>query len=78
MTLDDLLQQWSEARRLTDAQAEFIRASVVRSAASESESGSNFDFMWFWSLMQPVMDLIPSGFQEPAFSSPVQPYLRLA
>ena len=77
MTLDDLLQQWSEARRLTDAQSEFIRASVVRGAAS-TESGSSLDFNWFWSLMQPVMDLIPSGFQEPAFSSPVQPYLRLA
>ena len=76
MTLDDLLQHWSEARRLTDAQAEFIRASV-RTAAS-TESGSSLDFNWFWSLMQPVMDLIPSGLQEPVFSSPVQPYLRLA
>ena len=77
MTLDDLLQQWSEARRLTDAQSEFIRASVVRGAAS-TESGSSLDFNWSWSLMQPVMDLIPSGLHEPAFSSPVQPYLRLA
>jgi hypothetical protein len=76
MTLDDLLQRWSEARRLTDAQSEFIRASVVRSVAP-TESASALDFNWFWTLMQPVMDLIPSALQEPVFSSPVQPYLRL-
>ena len=78
MTLDDLLARWADQQHLTEAQAAAIRRAVLQ---ADHEPAVDFDVDWFWSLLRPVMDLIPgagalvSG-QSPALSGQL-PYLRL-
>lgn len=73
--LDELLARWADQQRLTDTQAASIRRAVLR---SDPEPAVDFDVDWFWSLLRPVMDLIPgAGPLAPVSSSGSLPYLRL-
>ena len=71
--LDELLARWADQQRLTDTQAATIRRAVLR-----TEPAGELDVDWFWSLLRPVMDLIPgAGPLAPVSSSGSLPYLRL-